>query len=322
MADNITIRVDGRPEMAYSDDGEVPWHGFARRVRSDLTPDQMMEEAGVGWEVGKVKAHAKIGGKSIDVDRSVLYRKDNQEILSVVSNNWEDCSNKQAFEFFTDFVVKGDATMHTAGSLQGGKIVWALAKVADSFELFDGDRIDSFLLFSNPHLFGMAIDVRFTPILVVCNNTLNLSLSRKGDNMVKWTHRRKFNADQVKTVLGIAHEKMVQYKEMAEYLGSKRYTAENIAQYFKDVFPVITEKKDSKREMSKSAKSALDAMDTQPGREYATGTWWQAANAVTYVLDHKVGRGADTRMMSSWFGPGRTQKLNALEKAMEYAKAA
>ena len=38
--------------------------------------------------------------------------------------------------------------MHTAGSLQGGRWVWVLAKVKESFELFGGDKVDSYLLFS------------------------------------------------------------------------------------------------------------------------------------------------------------------------------
>ena len=41
--------------------------------------------------------------------------------------------------------------MHTAGSLEDGRRVWALAKVNDTFEVFKGDAIEQFLLFSNPH---------------------------------------------------------------------------------------------------------------------------------------------------------------------------
>ena len=50
--------------------------------------------------------------------------------------------------------MAGDMEMHTAGSLQDGQIVWALAKVKDSFELFKGDTVESYLLFSNPHKYG------------------------------------------------------------------------------------------------------------------------------------------------------------------------
>ena len=41
--------------------------------------------------------------------------------------------------------------METAGSLKGGKVVWALAKVKESFDIFGGDEVGAYLLFSNTH---------------------------------------------------------------------------------------------------------------------------------------------------------------------------
>ena len=35
--------------MAYA--GEVPWHGLGVKVSNDLTPQQMMDKAGLNWEV-------------------------------------------------------------------------------------------------------------------------------------------------------------------------------------------------------------------------------------------------------------------------------
>ena len=68
--------------------------------------------------------------------------------------------------------------MHTAGSLKGGQQVWALAKIKESFDVFGKeDTVESYLLFSNPHQYGKSIDIRFTPIRVVCNNTLTFSLN-------------------------------------------------------------------------------------------------------------------------------------------------
>jgi hypothetical protein len=158
--------------------------------------------------------------------------------------------------------------MHTAGSLKGGQIVWALAKVKDSFELFGGDRVESYLHFTNFHKYGFSTDVRFTPIRVVCNNTLTLSLNTKVERMVKISHRREFEGDNVKMMLGIAAEKLAKYKEMAQFLGSKRYNSENIVDYFKRVFPVAGGDK-TKKEISKNADIALGILETQPGAEFA-----------------------------------------------------
>ena len=111
-----------------------------------------------------------------------------------------------------------------------------LAKTNESFELFNGDVTENYFLFSNPHEFGKAIDIRMTPIRVVCNNTLTLSLSQDSNAMVKVNHRKEFDSAEVKEQMGIAKEKMEQYKNNGEFLGSKRYTSENIIQYFNEVF--------------------------------------------------------------------------------------
>ena len=74
--------------------------------------------------------------------------------------------------------------------------------------------------------------------------------------------------------------------------------------------------------LSRAANQALDVLYTQPGAEYAEGTWWQGFNAVTYLTDHKLGHSADSRLSSSWYGINQTRKVKALEKAIEYANAA
>lgn len=318
MAHEIEI-VDGKAQMAYA--GDTPWHGLGTRVPADLTPEQMLEAAGLNWEVEKVEAFAKVGGKNVSVNRSALVRTSDNKILDVVSNDWNPVQNSEAFEFFNDFISEGDMEMHTAGSLKGGQIVWALAKVKDSFELFGGDRVDSYLHFTNFHKYGFSTDVRFTPIRVVCNNTLTLSLNTKVERMVKISHRREFEGDNVKMMLGIAAEKLAKYKEMAQFLGSKRYNNENIVDYFKRVFPVAGGDK-TKKEISKNADIALGILETQPGAEFARGTWWQAFNSVTYLTDHLAGRTADTRMTSAWYGSNRGLKATALETAIEMAEAA
>lgn len=317
MAHNIEM-IDNKAQMAYA--GDVPWHGLGTRVPADLTPEQMLDAAGLNWEVSKVPAFAKVAGKNVNVGWSALVRSSDEKIIDVVSEDWNPVQNSEAFEFFNDFIAEGDMEMHTAGSLCDGKIVWALAKVKDSFELFGGDKVDSYLHFTNFHKYGCSTDVRFTPIRVVCNNTLTLSLNTKVERMVKISHRREFNGDQTKLMLGVAAEKLAQYKEMAQFLGTKRYSDENVVEYFKRVFPASENAKRS--EITKNARTALGILETQPGAEYAAGSWWQAFNATTYMTDHLIGRSTDTRMTSAWYGSNKNLKVRALETAIEMAEAA
>ena len=312
--------VNGVAQMAYA--GDVPWHGLGTKVPNDLTPEQMLDAAGLNWTVDKVPAYAKVNGSNVAIGQSALVRSRDHKILDVVSDDWNPVQNQEAFEFFNDFVAAGDMEMHTAGSLRDGQIVWGLAKVKESFSLFKGDQIDSYLLFSNFHKYGHSTDVRFTPIRVVCNNTLTLSLNSKVEQMAKISHRKVFNPEDVKGMLGIAHDKLAQYKEMASFLGSKRYNNENIVEYFTRIFPVSGANDKKKKEVSKNAELALDVLEKQPGAEFAPGTWWQAFNAVTYVTDHLHGRNADNRLQSAWYGYHKGVKTKALETAVEMAEAA
>lgn len=304
--------------MAYA--GETPWHGLGIPVHNDLTPDQMLVKAGLDWTVDKIPSFININGEQIQTGQQALVRSSDNSILSMVSDDWNPCQNHEAFEFFNDFVMEGDMEMHTAGSLKQGKNVWALAKVKDSFEILGGDKVESYLLFSNPHEYGRCIDIRFTPIRVVCNNTLTLSLAGKSDLMVRLNHRSKFDPAMVKQTLGIASKKLGTYKDMAEFLASKTYTSESVVEYLKEVFPSLTKKDNSI--MSRPATQAFEVLETQPGAEFGKNSFWQAFNATTYVVDHVLGHSQETRLQSAWYGDNRKRKLVALEKAVEFAEAA
>ena len=317
MAHELEI-VNGKAQMAYV--GSVPWHGLGVKVPADLTPEQMLDAAGLNWSVEKIPAYAEIAGKQVKIGQSALVRDRDNKILDVVSDDWNPVQNAEAFDFFNEFVAAGDMEMHTAGSLKDGQIVWGLAKVKDSFELFKGDQIDSYLLFSNFHKYGHSTDVRFTPIRVVCNNTLTLSLNSSVERMAKISHRKVFKPESVKEMLGIATDKLAKYKEMASFLGSKKAKDEDIVEYFTRIFPVTGAAKN--KEISKNAEMAMSILHTQPGAEYAEGSWWQPFNAVTYLTDHLAGRSADTRLTSAWYGYNKGVKTKALELAVEMAEAA
>ena len=312
--------INGEAQMAYV--GDLPWHGLGTKVDKDLTPDQFQKVAGLDWEVEKQPLVTATG---VPIkNKEALVRTSDNSVLDVVGTGWNPVQNSEAFEFFHDYVMAGDMEMHTAGSLKDGQMVWALAKTKESFELFNGDQTDNYFLFTNPHQFGKSINIRMTPIRVVCNNTLTLSLSQNTDKMVTVNHRKAFDPNMVKEQMGIAREKMEQYKSMAAFLGKKPATGENVIQYFNEVFGAPAKEKENGvlPFTSRNAKIAMENLQTQPGANFAQGSWWQAFNSVTYMTDHLQGREGDSRLQSAWYGRNRKVKLNALDKALEYAEAA
>ena len=323
MAHNIEF-IDGKAAMAYA--GKVPWHGLGVSVPADLTPEQMLDAANLNWTVEKKTCfiYNSDTEQFESSDITALVRSSDNKVLTHVGTDWNPMNNIDAFRFFNEYVMAGDMEMNTAGSLQNGKIVWALAKVKDSFVVKTpqgDDIIDSYLLFTNPHKYGQSIDVRFTPIRVECNNMLTMALGQKTSSMVKVNHKNKFDEEKVKETLGIAHHYMQDYGNLASFLASRNYTKDSLKEYFKSVFPKTT-KNAMEHESSRNAELASNLVETQPGAEFAKGTWWQAYNAVTFMTDHIVGRNADTRLSSAWYGENQRRKLDALNMAKQFATAA
>lgn len=310
----------GSNDAAY----QTPWHKLGVPVSADMSPSEMIKKAGLDWTVDRHPTFANLGGEQVYTGKDVLVRSSDNRILTHISEGWEPVQNKAFVDFYDEFVLSGDMEMNTMGSLSNGQIVWALAKVKESFDLFRGkDVVESYLLFSNPHQYGKCVDIRFTAVRVVCNNTLTLALNAKSDMSVKLNHCRPFDPEVVKKALGISHKRLETYKEAAEFLSRKKFSVEALNQYYTEVFPSQAKPEEGKEiKMSRPAKMALDALDEQPGAGLGVGTWWQAFNSVTYTVDHLMGRSEDTRLASAWYGPNRSRKVFALEKAVEMANAA
>lgn len=310
--------------MAYS--GEVPWHGLGRKVGPNLSPDEMLKEAGLDWEVEKVPAFYidPLTNQQMPTGMSALLRKTDSKLLTNVPlDNWNPCQNRDAMAIFDDVVKMGHMEMHTAGSLKGGKHVWALAKTKESFRVFRDDLVEQYFLFSNPHEYGKTILLGATAIRVVCNNTISLALNAgNAKNMMRINHRRKFNVEEVKALLGFSFNSLMEYKEAAEFLGSKSFKNESIKEYFTELFPFTSGNDNERtRDLSKNAAMAFRTLENQPGTEFAHGTWWHAFNTVTFMVDHLLARQADTRVYNAWFGSGKTLKEEALSLALEKAAA-
>jgi hypothetical protein len=63
--------VDGKAMMAYA--GDVPWHGLGTKVSTDLSPREMMVEAGLDWSVEKHPALINVRGELIETGSGSTY---------------------------------------------------------------------------------------------------------------------------------------------------------------------------------------------------------------------------------------------------------
>ena len=309
--------------MAYA--GETPWHGLGTKVDDALSPEEMMVAAGLDWTVSKrpIFVQTDDGGDRTTDEFFAIVRDSDHRILSPCGSKYLPTQNREVFKFFDQFVKAGNMTMGTAGSLNNGKQIWALANIQRGFTLPGGDEVQGHLLISHPHTWGKSLTVMFTPIRVVCNNTLTAALG-DSSNRFRMSHVRQFNVDvqeEAKTALGLATEQLDQFEQAANLLAKVQYDEKQLNQYISRLFQPSSVTED-RAELNKVSETVHQCIHTQPGAAMSEGTWWSALNAVTYYVDHKAGRDRNASLTSAWFGPRASTKRQALNLAMEYAEAA
>jgi phage/plasmid-like protein (TIGR03299 family) len=330
--------------MAYA--GEVPWHGLGVPVEDTMTPEEMLEAAKLNWTVSKRPAYTidsptwseDVGLINAEGHHFIVRDTDNR-VLSACGEDYVPFQNQDTFKFFKKFVSAGSMKMETAGSLKDGQDIWGLAKLESNFELPGGDKVEGYLLINSPHISGKALTFMFTPIRVVCCNTLSLALNSEGKQF-RVLHLQAWDDDIMKAAeeaLGISDEKMEEFRIQAEFLSSKRAKSIDVQNYIAELFqPNLLIERGKMEiandvplvdEFNRTAEQVHDAIALSPGADLksAKGTWWGAINGVTYVMDHtkreseRVKGGA---LYSSWLGPNAATKRKALDLATEYARAA
>ena len=308
-------------KMAYAN--AVPWHGLGTKVSDSLTPEQMMIAAELDWTVSRRKIVTECGLKTNDW--ALLVRDSDNQILGPCGKNYIPIQNADVFSFFDKFVKAGAMKMETAGSLDDGRQVWGLAAINKGFCLPGGDEVNGYLLFSQPHIWGKSMTIMFTPIRVVCNNTLTMALGQRS-NRFTMPHVRIFDqdvAERASQALGLASGHLETFKVTSELLARVAYDEKQVSKYLTQLFqPALIADHEDRSLWAKTADEVYNCIHTQPGAKMSEGTWWSALNAVTYYVDHKAGRNRDASLQSAWFGPRAALKRKALDLAVEYAQAA
>ena len=126
-------------------------------------------------------------------------------MLGVVGKDYEVVQNVDAFEFFDAIVGGGDGILYeTAGALGKGERIFITAKLPGYIRVGKGDFIEQYLMLTTSHDGFGSITAAFTPVRVVCRNTLNAAM-RNHSNAIKIRHTASANdrLKQAHTLMGI-----------------------------------------------------------------------------------------------------------------------
>ena len=165
---------------------ETPWHGLGRIIMDAPASREALELAGLDRQGESRNIYSGTGAMIPGYRANV--RSTDDAVLGVVSDRYRIVQNEEAFQFTDDLLGEG-VTYETAGSLQGGKKVWMLARLPRKY-LIAGDQVEPYLVIFNSHDGSSGVKVAMTPIRVVCQNTLNLALNTAKRS---WTARHTEN---------------------------------------------------------------------------------------------------------------------------------
>ena len=303
--------------------GATPWHGLGNQVDSDINVADAIVAAGLDWEVG-LKDLQTVDG--VPVNHRATYRKTDGSILGVVGPRYTPLQNRDSFDWFQPFLDAGECALHTAGSLHSGQKVWVLAQLnRDNSEIVAGDEVSKFILLSNSHDGTTAIRVGYTPIRVVCANTLAWAHSSSDSKLIRIRHTRssKNNLENVRDIMDNINAGFEATAEQYRFLASKNFNQADIRRYVKTMLGIEGTIDGDIKTRTRNIMDEILGLVEGP-KQSATnvrGTWWAAYNGYNEYLNYNKGRTEDNRLDSLWFGLNANDNNKALNKAMEFANA-
>jgi phage/plasmid-like protein (TIGR03299 family) len=294
--------------------GNTPaWHGLGTVIEEDcVTANRAIELAELDWSVNKyplVHNGHTMNGKFI-VERS-----SDGKPLGIVGKNYNTFQNWELFDL-AGIVVSQDlnqeAAFHTAGSLKGGELVWALLKLGAIFPHGDHDeKIEEYMMLSAGHNGKDAINIAMTDVRVVCSNTQALALS---EATRKWSVRHTSTLDgrimEARTALEMNRLYSEGVKRVAEDLMLQAFSRKNFHDLVLDLIPTpeMSDEDASSRAVARAKNKQQDLWSVYVGSDNLgniRGTKWGALQAVVEYNDHVATRrkldrveGRENRLMS------------------------
>ena len=319
----------------------TPWENLGHKIPAGASVREMLEAAQLNWRVLRGESYTRVTTEDGEVHRIAnpkaftLVRDTDFAILSpYVGPRYKLIQNDDAFQVFAEFVEAGQMTMETAGSFSNGQHIWGLAKTGHGFELADGERIESYFLLLQSHLYGYALKAMWTPIRYPGGHTLVQNITAKGlggRQTYSMSHARKFDEKriaEIKEVVGIAARSMDDFRGKAEFMARMQVSTKDAIMYLVQVFDPklpgrlkvagdrmpesITDLLNNCPQANRNIKKVAAALDRNRAKDRSA---WGAWTTVNNAFDHTMGHGDNTRLESIWLGKNRDAKVGAFNLA-------
>ncbi len=307
----------------FAHKGEKAWHGLGQQLEAGQPIEVWAKAAGLSHTVERSIVQYEANGLLLPhTNKDVLYRSDTFAPLGVVSGDYNIVQPADVLDFFARLAENNNFELETAGSLSGGKRIWAMAKVNDGATIIGQDVVKPYVLLATSYDGTLATTARFTSVRVVCSNTLGYASAESGDT-VKINHSKAFSSKDTALDLGIAINGFEKFLIDSRRLAAKEVNSTFAVQFLKTLLPIsmstktvngIKVQEQVPVEKTKAFQSIMALFNGQAiGNELpeAEGTAWGLLNAVTEHVDHGLNQNA------AWFGYGNALKNKARDLLVE-----
>lgn len=188
-------------------------------------------------------------------------------------------------------------------------------------------------MLSNSHDGQSAVSVKFTPIRVVCQNTLNIALSAGETTKIKHLKNMLAKLEDIQAVIEDICKIYSNIEGNFNKMAFLKMSEAEAIKYFNNIYPVInkklviTDNQDAKRKSNltirkKLIRNFIEGFGVK--KLGISGTLWAAYNAVTEYVDHPDNyKYGDNKLLNRiWFGDGENIKKKAYTEALELIKSA
>ncbi len=308
---------DGKLSMFYAGNNETPWHrGGISLGENAVTAEEAIKAANMDWEVSI--QDISCGGSIIPNFKAVI-REDTQEVLGIRGQKYIPYQNKDAFKVLDPFIGLGRGVWHTAGVLGKGERIWILAKLPGTIEVTKNDIIDKYFLLMNSHDGSTGIKLMFTPIRVVCQNTLQMALigGDKSIMSVKHVKNHEIKIKQAMKLMGLVEKLSESFENDAKEMYNLKMTDAEIDNYLADIINIAGEAKEKiKLYEDKAFLRYKNSIESGIGTDIpgVKGSLWGVYNAVTETIDHRD-RKIKHELQYKMFGGGAIIKDRAWKVA-------
>ena len=345
MAHNLNYNEENGKYSFFSVK-EKAWHGLGQIVEQYPDSAEAIQFAGLDYEVEKRPLFTNslnndlagidtgISVAKIDVPAYfATVRNDNNTVLGVVGKDYEVVQNVDAFTFF-DAIVGGDSGIlyETAGALGKGERIFITAKLPGYIRVGNSDLIEQYLFLTTSHDGFGSITAAFTPIRIVCNNTLNAAL-RNHTNCIKIRHTANANdrLKQAHTLMGITGTIGAALEGVFNHWSKVRITDKEVKQLIqvamspnKEVLKNLAEGKidDLSTAFKNMVESVYEYSLSSPTQlmETTAGTVFGAYNAVTgYFQNVRKYKDDEAKFKSIMDGTGKQRAQVAFDLCQNFA---